>query len=302
MDSRIERYKNYLRFELNLTENSILAYLSDAKKIESYLQEKEIDIRKICIEDLNHFIASVIDLGICMNSVSRTVSGIKSYFRFLALDGDIESDPSELLDTPKRHRPLPEVLTIEEIDRILDAIDPCSSEYLRNRAIIELLYSCGLRVSELCHLELQDIFLEEQFIRVWGKGRKQRLVPMSEQAVLFVESYLKDPNRVAAPKPYDKYLFISAKGKNISRIMVFCIVKKLSLLAGIDKEISPHTFRHSFATHLLDGGANLHAIQLMLGHKDISTTEIYTHVDRSLLRKQVLAYHPRNRQSSEGDE
>lgn len=295
MEARIDLYKNYLRFELNLSENSILAYLSDARKIESYAEEVKMDIARLAIEDLNNFIASLIDMGIGMNSVSRVVSGIKSYFRFLYLEGYLQEDPSDLLDTPKIKRKLPEVLSVEEIDRMLASIDPASQEYSRNRAIIELLYSCGLRVSELCNLELQDLFLEEQFVRVWGKGRKQRLVPMSPQAVLLVEQYLRDPYRVSAPKPYDKYLFISAKGRNISRVMVFCIVKKLALLGGVDKEISPHTFRHSFATHLLDGGADLHAIQLMLGHKDISTTEIYTHVDRSQLREQVIAFHPRNR-------
>lgn len=288
------RYRNYLRFEQNLSENSIQAYLNDATKLATYSQDNHKALDKLELQDLNTFIASLLDLDISMRSIARIISGIKSFYRFLELENLVPSDPTELLEGPKINRHLPDVLSLEEIDSILGCIDLDKPEGRRNTAIVEVLYSCGLRVSELCNLKLNDLFLKEGFIRIWGKGRKERLVPISNKAVRDINAYLADPNRKAPLPAYEGYLFISSRRKNISRIMVFVIVKELTEQAGITKDVSPHTFRHSFATHLLEGGADLHSIQLMLGHQDISTTEIYTHIDRSRLRQQVLMHHPRN--------
>ncbi len=291
----LQKYKHYLRFEQNLTENSVQSYLFDVTKLINYCQTSGKTLIEVELSDLNDFIASLLDLGIAMRSIARIISGVKSFYRFLRLENYTEADPSELLDSPRLHRSLPDILSLEEIDHLLQCIDESKPEASRNRAIIEVLYSCGLRVSELCNLRISDLFLDEGFMRVFGKGRKERLVPMSSKAVSDIRTYLADPQRVTPVSPaYNGYLFISSRGKNISRIMVFVIVKDLVSLAGIEKNISPHSFRHSFATHLLEGGADLHSIQLMLGHQDISTTEIYMHIDRSHLREQVLAHHPRN--------
>lgn len=287
-------YKRYLRLELNLSENSIDAYLTDADKLLSYVTSEGLDLTHLSYEQLQNFVAQLYDLGIAPRSVARVISGVKSLFRFLSLEEYVEEDPSELLETPKIGFRLPTVLTIEEIDTMLACIDMNKVEGVRNRAIIEVLYSCGLRVSELCHLKLQNIHPEEGFVQIWGKGRKERLVPISEAALEAIATYLKSETRAEPKAGEEEYVFLSRRGKAISRITVFHLIKELAETASITKEISPHTFRHSFATHLLEGGANLQAIRLMLGHEDIGTTEIYTHIDRSKLREEILLHHPRN--------
>lgn len=290
----LEQYRQYLRLEQNLTENSVEAYLSDSAKLIDYVETEGLEWREIDYATLQQFLAQLYDIGITARSVARIISGVRSFFRFLLLEEYIESDPSELLEAPKIGVHLPEVLTVEEIDAIIKVADVDTAEGPRNVAIIELLYSCGLRVSELCSLRLADIFIGEEYLRVFGKGRKERLVPMSQKAIRSIERYLSSPGRAEPKRGEEIYLFLSKRGVRISRITVFALVKDLAEKADIQKNISPHTFRHSFATHLLEGGAHLEAIRLMLGHADISTTSIYTHIDRSHLRDQILKYHPRN--------
>ncbi len=280
--------------ELNLTENSIQAYLGDAEKLFSYIETTGVLLEEVSYDTLQHFVAQLYDLGISPRSIARIISGVKSLYRFLLLEEYVEVDPSELLESPKIGLHLPTVLSIEEIDRMLSCIDMSKEEGLRNRAIIEVLYSCGLRVSELCHLRMRDVHPEEEFIQVWGKGRKERLVPISPSALEAIDAYLSSDKRPEAKVGEGEYIFLSRRGKAISRITVFCLIKDLAALAGVNKEVSPHTFRHSFATHLLEGGANLQAIRMMLGHEDIGTTEIYTHIDKRKLRQDILKYHPRN--------
>lgn len=290
----LNAYKRYLRLELNLTENSIQAYLGDAEKLFSYIETTGVLLEEVSYDTLQHFVAQLYDLGISPRSIARIISGVKSLYRFLLLEEYVEVDPSELLESPKIGLHLPTVLSIEEIDRMLSCIDMSKEEGLRNRAIIEVLYSCGLRVSELCHLRMRDVHPEEEFIQVWGKGRKERLVPISPSALEAIDAYLSSDKRPEAKVGEGEYIFLSRRGKAISRITVFCLIKDLAALAGVNKEVSPHTFRHSFATHLLEGGANLQAIRVMLGHEDIGTTEIYTHIDKRKLRQDILKYHPRN--------
>jgi hypothetical protein len=290
----LEQYRQYLRLEQNLTENSVEAYLSDSAKLIDYVETERLEWREVDYATLQQFLAQLYDIGITARSVARIISGVRSFFRFLLLEEYIESDPSELLEAPKIGVHLPEVLTVEEIDAIIKVADVDTAEGPRNVAIIELLYSCGLRVSELCSLRLADIFIDEEYLRVFGKGRKERLVPMSQKAIRSIERYLSSPGRAEPKRGEEIYLFLSKRGVRISRITVFALVKDLAEKADIQKNISPHTFRHSFATHLLEGGAHLEAIRLMLGHADISTTSIYTHIDRSHLRDQILKYHPRN--------
>ena len=290
----VRRYKQYLRLERSLSANTRDAYLADLDKLLSYLLLEGIEVKDVTLDVLHGFAAGLHDVGIHPRSQARVISGIKSFFRFLLLDGSIESDPTELLESPKIGFKIPEVLTLEEIDRIISTVDLSKSEGRRNRAILETLYSCGLRVSELVNLKLSELYFDEGFIKVEGKGSKQRLVPISPRAIKEIRLYFYDRNAVPAKKGQEDYLFLSRRGTKMSRIMVFHIVKEQVQAAGIAKNVSPHTFRHSFATHLLEGGANLKAIQCMLGHEDIATTEIYTHVDRSMLRSEIIAHHPRN--------
>ncbi len=295
----IQRYKTYLRLEQHLSDNSIDSYLYDVDKLFTYVTDMGLGLRDVELEHFNGFAAHLLDLGISMRSLARILSGVKSFFRFLTLEEEIPIDPTEMLQTPPISKTLPEVLTLAEVDSLLAAIDWNRPEASRDTAIIEVLYSCGLRVSELSSLTYSDLYLNEGYVHVWGKGRKERLVPMSSKAVDDVQHYLRDPLRYT-PKPgHDQYVFISRRGQGISRITIFWIIRTLANLAGIHKEVSPHTLRHSFATHLLEGGADLHAIQLMMGHESITTTEVYTHVDRSALRADVLRYHPRNQRVSE---
>ena len=290
----IRKYQQYLKLEKSLSKNTLDAYMTDLDKLLNFLQSENIEISDVCLDDLERFSAGLHDIGIHPRSQARIISGIKSFFHFLIMADYLEADPSELLEGPKIGLKLPEVLTVEEIDSIIAAIDMSKNEGQRNRAILETLYSCGLRVSELTNLKLSDLYFDEGFIKVEGKGSKQRLVPISPRAIKEIKLYFTDRNRGKIKKEYEDYVFLARWGKNISRIMVFHLIKELAQTAGITKNISPHTFRHSFATHLLEGGANLRAIQCMLGHESIATTEIYTHIDRNMLRSEIIEHHPRN--------
>ena len=295
MKTMLKRYRQYLLLEKSLSPNTLEAYIDDANKLLSYLEDCNIPIESVSLDDLHGFAAAMGDLNIAPRSQARIISGIKSLFKFLCLDGYRQDDPSELLEAPKIGRHLPDVLTVEEIDGIIRQIDLSLPEGQRNKAMIETMYSCGLCVSELCSLKMEDLYLEEGFIRVTGKGSKQRLVPISDKAIGEIRLYLTDRCHIDIKPGAEPYLFLSIRrGRPLSRIMVFDIVKDLTVKAGITKTVSPHTFRHSFATHLLEGGANLRAIQCMLGHEKISTTEIYTHIDRSRLRDEIVSHHPRN--------
>lgn len=294
----IKQFVHYLKIERSLAENSILAYQQDIEKLKDACIARELTAEAVSTNDLKSFVAGLYDLGLSARSQARIISGWKQFFDFLLLEEIRKDDPSEGLDLPKIGRKLPEVLTIEEIDRIVQVIDLSKAEGQRNRAIVETLYSCGLRVSELVNLKLQDCFFEEGFIRVIGKGNKERLVPVSPSVIQEVGDYLVH-HRSGLPiqRGHEAFVFLNRRGAQLTRIMIFTLVKNFTALAGIRKNISPHTFRHSFATHLIEGGANLRAIQEMLGHESITTTEIYTHLDQRFLREAIISYHPRNAKS-----
>ena len=290
----IRKYQRYLKLEKALSANTLDAYLTDLDKLLRFLKAENIDVLSVTLDDLQRFAAGLHDIGIHPRSQARIMSGIKSFFHFLIMADYREDDPSELLEGPKIGFKLPEVLTVEEIDTIIATVDMSKKEGQRNRAILETLYSCGLRVSELCNLKLSELYFDEGFIKVEGKGSKQRLVPISPRAIKEIKYWLLDRNVGKIKKGFEDYVFLARWGNSISRIMVFHLIKELAEKAGITKNISPHTFRHSFATHLLEGGANLRAIQCMLGHESIATTEIYTHIDRNMLRSEIIEHHPRN--------
>ena len=291
----LQKFKQHLLLEKGLSTNTLNAYVHDVERLFAYLEEQDIHPLDVKLEDLESYLASLHDKHIQPRSQARMLSGIRSLYRYLVLDGHIEADPTLLLESPKMGLKLPEVLSVEEIDSLIAAIDLSKREGQRNRAIIETLYSCGLRVSEACNLKLSDLYLQEGFIKVEGKGSKQRLVPISERAIAEIMTYLTDRAEIDIKPGHEDYLFVSAHfRKAMSRITMFHIIKELAELAGIKKTISPHTLRHSFATHLLEGGANLRVIQSMLGHEDIGTTEIYTHIDAHRLRSEIINHHPRN--------
>ena len=290
----IRKYQQYLKLEKALSANTLDAYLTDLDKLLCFLKTENIDMLAVTLDDLQRFAAGLHDIGIHPRSQARIMSGIKYFFHFLVMADYREDDPSELLEGPKIGFKLPEVLTVEEIDTIISTVDMSKKEGQRNRAILETLYSCGLRVSELCNLKLSELYFDEGFIKVEGKGSKQRLVPISPRAIKEIKYWLLDRNLGKIKKGFEDYVFLARWGNSISRIMVFHLIKELAEKAGITKNISPHTFRHSFATHLLEGGANLRAIQCMLGHESIATTEIYTHIDRNMLRSEIIEHHPRN--------
>ncbi|MDL2213241.1 site-specific tyrosine recombinase XerD [Bacteroides sp. OttesenSCG-928-E20] len=292
--SIVKAYQQYLKLEKGFSVNTLDAYLRDLEKLLTFLQSDEIDVLAVTLDDLHRFVAGLRDIGIHARSQARIISGVKSFFNFLILEDYIEADPTELLEGPKIGFKLPEVLTLDEVDTIISSIDLSHIYGQRNRAMLETLYSCGLRVSELSNLKLSELFFNEGFIKVEGKGSKQRLVPISPRAIREIQLYLMDREQITIKPGFEDFLFLSKRGKNISRIMVFHIIKEVAESAGITKNISPHTFRHSFATHLLEGGANLRAIQAMLGHESIATTEIYTHIDRNMLRTEIIEHHPRN--------
>jgi integrase/recombinase XerD len=293
----IKGFKSYLQLELSLSENSIAAYLRDVKKFVEYLELQEIDVAPEKVEQ-NHvedFLQWLSKLGLSARSQARILSGLKAFYKYLLMEDIIEVAPTDLLEAPKIGRKLPEVLSIREINDIINAVDLSKEEGERNKAMLETLYSCGLRVSELTNLKISNLLLNEGFIRVVGKGDKERITPIGSVAIKHIKIYVKTKRNHMSniKKESEDILFLNRRGKQLTRVMIFTIIKRLAEKAGVTKTVSPHTFRHSFATHLVEGGANLRAIQEMLGHESITTTEIYTHLDREYLRQAILDFHPR---------
>ena len=295
----INGYKSFLKLEKSLSDNSIDGYLRDLDKLYQFSASlKHIKSPKdFKLNDLQKFLHWISDLGMSSKSQARIVSGIKGFYKFLLIEEYITSDPSKLLETPKTGRKLPDTLSLKEIDKLISAIDLSSNEGQRNKAILETLYSCGLRVSELTNLQITNLFFDMGFIKVIGKGNKERLVPIGKKAIIEIQLYIQHFRNHQNIKPgQEDFLFLNRRGSSLTRVMIFTIIKNLCQASGIKKTISPHTFRHSFATHLLEGGADLRAIQEMLGHESITTTEIYTHLDRDFLRSEIIEFHPRNKQ------
>lgn len=290
----IKLYVRYLRLERNLSPNTIEAYRNDLAHLEAFMMRNDLKLENVTLEQLHTFAASLHEYGITPRSQARVLSGVRSFFRFLVLDGVVESDPTELLEWPSLPEHLPVVLTLEEIDRIEDSIDLSKAEGARNRAIIEVLFSCGLRVSELVNMKLSDLYLEDRVLLVRGKGNKERLVPVSNKAITDLKRWFFDRNLMKIKPGEDDYVFLNRRGAHLTRTMILIMVKRQAEEAGIKKTISPHTFRHSFATALLQGGADLRSIQAMLGHEKIDTTLVYTHISNEQLRKAILEHHPRN--------
>ena len=293
-DRILNKYRQYLMLERGLSRNTVDAYMQDVDKLYDFLDAGNLAVLEVSLENLEDFSATLSDLGVCPRSQARILSGVRSFYKYLTIDGYLEADPAELLESPKIGVSLPEVLSVEEINDMIDAAGCAPGWGSRNRAIMETLYSCGLRVSELCSLSFSDIYGEERFVKIEGKGSKQRLVPISDRALGEIDKWVSDRELINIRQGYEDSVFLSRLGRSISRISVFNIIKDAAAAAGIKKNVSPHTFRHSFATHLLEGGANLVAIQAMLGHECIGTTEVYTHVDRSMLKEAILSHHPRN--------
>lgn len=290
----IKLYVRYLRLERNLSPNTIEAYRNDLAHLEAFMMRNNLKLENVTLEQLHTFAASLHEYGITPRSQARVLSGVRSFFRFLVLDGVVDSDPTELLEWPSLPEHLPVVLTLEEIDRIEDSIDLSKAEGARNRAIIEVLFSCGLRVSELVNMKLSDLYLEDRVLLVRGKGNKERLVPVSNKAIADLKRWFFDRNLMKIKPGEDDYVFLNRRGAHLTRTMILIMVKRQAEEAGIKKTISPHTFRHSFATALLQGGADLRSIQAMLGHEKIDTTLVYTHISNEQLRKAILEHHPRN--------
>ena len=294
----MRRYRQYLRLERAFSSNTLDAYMRDLDKLLGFFDSEGIDFRQATLDTFHAFVATLMDVGITTRSISRILSGVHAFYAFLELEREVPTDPTELLESPKRGTHLPDVLSVDEIDRLINAIDLTKQEGCRDRAILEVLYSCGLRVSELCGLRMSDLFLDEGFIRVMGKGKKQRLVPISQRAVDELDAWFIDRDAITPKAGHEDFVFLSfRRGTALSRITIFHIIRMLCIAADIRTTVSPHTFRHSFATHLLEGGANLRAIQEMLGHESINTTQVYMHVDRSHLREEILLHHPRNNPS-----
>jgi len=291
----VRNYVRYLKLERGHSPNTIDGYQHDLRKLLDFMQETGKTVYDIQLEDLETFSASLHDIGITPTSQCRILSGIRSFCRFLKLDGYRDDDPSELLESPQLGKHLPEVLSTAEVDMLEDSIDLSKWEGQRNKAIIEVLFSCGLRVSELITLKLSNLYIEERFIRVTGKGSKERLVPISGKAIKELNYWFIDRNSMKIKPGEEDYVFLNRRGAHLTRTMILIMIKRQAEAAGITKTISPHTLRHSFATALLEGGANLRVIQEMLGHESIATTEIYTHVDTTKLREEVLLHHPRNK-------
>ena len=294
-DTLLRKYVAHLRLEKGMAENTIMAYVDDIKKLQKYLAVDDIAWEDVQHETLHNFVCTLQDIGIGARSQARVLSGIKSFFSYLLLEGYIDNNPTILIEMPRLGRQLPTILTVDEINTIIEMIDLSQPEGQRNRAILETLYSCGLRVSELITLRISQLYLNDEYIIVEGKGSKQRLVPISPQAIDEIYRYM----QVRATQPIqageEDYLFLNRRGRHMTRQMVFYIIRNTCELCGIKKVVSPHTLRHSFATHLLENGANLRAIQQMLGHESITTTEVYVHLDKHFLRQEVIKYHPRNK-------
>ena len=290
-------FKAYLKLERSLSANTIEAYLHDVDKLMQFFMSRseDKDPAKVTRTDLKNFLIWVNELGMIPHTQARVLSGLKAFFKFLVLENKMEVDPSALLESPKMTRKLPDTLNILEINSIIDAIDLSKPEGMRNKAILETLYGSGLRVSELTGLRISNLYLDIEFIKILGKGNKERLVPIGSEAIKFLKIFLKEIRVHIRVKPgKEDYVFLNRRGSPISRVMVFLIIKDLAKTAGIKKSISPHTFRHSFATHLIEGGADLRAVQEMMGHESITTTEIYAHLDRDYLRETIVHFHPRS--------
>jgi integrase/recombinase XerD len=293
----IKEFEGFLKLEKGLSSNSIEAYLSDIGKLEQFLELVQIEAtpEELDRELLGNFLSWITEMGLSARSQARILSGIKAFYRYLLLEDRIEKDPTALLEGPRLGSKLPEVLTVAEIDLMLERIDLSKPQGRRNKAMLETLYSCGLRVTELVELQISGIFRAEGFIRIIGKGDKERLVPFSPRALKEIDLYLPDRNSLSIQAGNEDVLFLNRRGKMLTRNMVFTIIKELAKSAGIQKTVSPHTFRHSFATHLVEGGADLRAVQEMLGHESITTTEIYTHLDSAYLREAIISFHPRSK-------
>jgi hypothetical protein len=293
-DNVVRKFRRYLKLEKGHSENTVDAYMHDIEKLSSYLKAEKMDVLDVKLDDLEHFAASISEIGIGARSLARILSGVRHFYRFLVLDGYLEADPTELLESPKQPQHLPEVLSTAEVDIILQSIDLSKWEGQRNKAIIEVLFSCGLRVSELTNLKLSNLYLDDLYIRVMGKGSKERLVPISPRAVEELNYWFLDRNQMVIKEGEEDYVFLNRRGAHLTRTMILIMLKRYAKGAGIKKTISPHTLRHSFATALLEGGADLRSIQAMLGHESVVTTEIYTHIDTTTLRQEILNHHPRN--------
>lgn len=291
----LKRYMRYLKLERNHSDNTIEAYRHDLLMLLDFLKEHDLQPTAVKLEDLQQFAVTLHEKGVVAKSQARILCGVRAFYRFLLLDGYIDADPSELLESPKLPFHIPEYLTLEEVDQLEASFDMSKPESQRNRAIVEVLFSCGLRVSELVNLKLSDLYLEEKFVRVIGKGNKERLVPISDKAIHELELWFSDRCHLDIKKGEEDYVFLNRRGSHLTRVMILIMIKRQAEEAGIKKVISPHTLRHSFATALLKGGADLRVIQALLGHEDIGTTEIYTHIDSTMLREEILEYHPRNR-------
>ena len=290
----IKGYSRYMKLQRNFSANTLAAYANDIGKLLAFLEAEDKDPLTAQLSDLQAFAASLHDIGICPRSQCRILSGVRTFYHYLLVDGYVDDDPTELLESPRIGEHLPEVLTLEEVDRLQQAIDLSKWEGQRNKAIIEVLYSCGLRVSELVTLKLSDLYLDEQFLRVTGKGQKTRLVPISPVAIKQLQLWFVDRNAMNIKPGEEDYVFLNRREAHLTRTMILIMIKRLGQEAGIAKTISPHTLRHSFATSLLEGGADLRSIQAMLGHESIGTTEIYTHISTTTLREEILNHHPRN--------
>ena len=290
----VKQYVRYLKLERNYSPNTLEAYQHDLLHLQNYCLTEGKALLDISLDDLQHFAATLHEVGIGPSSQARILSGIRSFYRFLLLDGFIENDPTELLESPHLGEHLPEVLSTAEIDQIEASIDLSKWEGHRNRAIIEVLFSCGLRVSELVTLKLSDLFLDEGYVRIFGKGSKERLVPISNRAIHELQLWFDDRNHMKIKAGEEDFVFLNRRGAHLTRVMIFIMLRQQAELAGIKKVISPHTLRHSFATALLEGGADLRVIQALLGHESIGTTEIYTHIDTTALREAIIEHHPRN--------
>lgn len=290
----VRGYVRYLKLQRNMSGNTLDAYQRDLRKLLDYLEREEKDVREVTLSDLEQFSAGLHDIGIHPRSQCRILSGVRSFFRFLQLDGYRDDDPTELLESPQIGEHLPEVLSTAEVDQLEASIDLSKWEGHRNRAIIEVLFSCGLRVSELVNLKLSDLYIDEEYVRVMGKGSKERLVPISKRAINELSFWFDDRCHMQIKPGEEDYVFLNRRGAHLTRTMILIMIKRQAVEAGIHKTISPHTLRHSFATALLEGGADLRIIQALLGHENIGTTEIYTHIDTSILRQEILEHHPRN--------
>lgn len=296
--SSIRGFTSYLKLEKSLSENSVVAYESDIDKLRLFSQNELGDTvpNKITMENIQLFLKRINDVELAASTQSRILSGLKSFFKYLVLEDVISESPADLIEAPKLGRKLPDTLSIHEIHQLIDAIDLSHPQGMRNKAMLEVLYSCGLRVSELVNLKISGLYFDDGFIRVIGKGDKERLVPVGKTAIKFIRIYLDDIRvQQSIQDGYEDFVFLNRRGKGLTRVMIFTIIKDLALVAGLKKNISPHTFRHSFASHMVEAGADLRAVQEMLGHESITTTEIYTHLDRDYLRQEILEHHPRNK-------